>query len=142
MWIETLKPHMWDDGLRFPLDVGAVSVIGTNLPVERIGVTYPQVIHKKCTFSPQSTYWRITRTLPIYGGRHFRIFRTIVRLLHMKGLLSTDNRELSTKPLSRQGFRAGRIPQMWSPFSTILEETNLINPQIWVRGHLKPALDC
>ena len=59
---------------------------------ENLSTDYPQ----KNDFLIKSTSWRFIKSTPIYGGIGKGKFRVQPGLLHSKGYLSTDYRELST----------------------------------------------
>lgn len=50
------------------LDIGFLPSEEADLPVERIANTYPQIYPQEDLFLIQSTSWRSSKSMPIYGG--------------------------------------------------------------------------
>src|SRR6266487_4947927 len=110
VWIESKKPHMWDDDPHLTLDVGSAPVNGTSSPVERIGKTHPQNYPRKNRFFPLSISWRSFKSLPIFRGAYLWTFSVTLGLLHSESCLSTKNRELSTVSISKKGIWGFYLP--------------------------------
>jgi len=70
------------------------------------GKLFHNVIHKESSKKGQSTSWKSQNDLPIYGGSEFPKSGQVSLVVHTLRYLSTDNRDLSTKSLSGQGFTA------------------------------------
>src|SRR6476659_6639136 len=96
VWIIVKKPYIWKVSQESVWMSGLIVSAHPAFSVDRIGRTHPQVFHRKILVLIQSTSWRFTKSLPIYGGRSERQFWVQPGLLHSEGYLSTDYRELST----------------------------------------------
>jgi hypothetical protein len=96
VWIEIQRPHMWDRGSCFSLDIGFIPITEIEISVERIGKTYPQAYPQGEQIFILSTSWNTLNTVPISGGVELWIILALWGLLHSERRLSTKNRELST----------------------------------------------